>query len=98
MGARNLQECLILQVKKKNDHSLLTLNVIEILENYFEEFTKKHYEKIIDRLNIESEDLKEVISEILKLNPKPGNSSSGTAKVVQHVIPDFNLTVEELIF
>ena len=95
VGARNLQECLLLQVKKKNDHSLLTLNVIEVLENYFEEFTKKHYDKIMDRLNIESEDLKEVIDEILKLNPKPGNSSSGAAKVVNHVVPDFNLTVED---
>ena len=95
VGSRNLQECLLLQVKKKNDHSLLTLNIIEILENYFEEFTKKHYDKIMDRLNIESEDLKDVISEILKLNPKPGNSSSASAKVVQHVVPDFHLTADD---
>jgi RNA polymerase sigma-54 factor len=95
VGARNLQECLLLQVKKKNDHSLLTLNVIEVLENYFEEFTKKHYAKIMDRLNIESDDLKSVIAEILKLNPKPGNSSSGSAKVVQHVIPDFHLSIDD---
>lgn len=95
VGARNLQECLLLQVKKKNDHSLLTLNVIEILENYFEEFTKKHYNKIIDRLNISNDDLKEVISEILKLNPKPGNSLNESAKIIQHVVPDFNLTIED---
>jgi RNA polymerase sigma-54 factor len=95
VGARNLQECLLLQVKKKNDHSLLTLNVIEVLENYFEEFTKKHYDKIMDRLSLESDDLKLVIEEILKLNPKPGNSSSGSAKVVQHVIPDFNLSIDD---
>lgn len=95
VGARNLQECLLLQVKKKNDHSLLTLNVIEILESYFEEFTKKHYTKIIDRLNISEEDLKDVITEILKLNPKPGNSSSGSSKVVQHVVPDFHLTADD---
>ena len=95
VGARNLQECLLLQIKRKKDHSLITRNAIEILENYFEEFTKKHYEKIIDRLNISSEDLKEVIDEILKLNPKPGNSLSDSSKVVQHVVPDFNLTIED---
>jgi len=95
VGARSLQECLLLQFKRKKDNSLIALNAIEILENYFEEFTKKHYSKIIDRLNISNEDLKEVIAEIIKLNPKPGNSSSGSAKVVQHIVPDFNLTIED---
>jgi RNA polymerase sigma-54 factor len=95
VGARNLQECLLIQIKRKNDHSLITLNAVEILKNYFEEFTKKHYDKIIDRLNISNEDLKEVISEILKLNPKPGNSSSSSSKMVQHIVPDFNLTIED---
>lgn len=94
VGARDLQECLLIQIKKKNNHSLITLNAIEIIENYFEAFTKKHYDKIIDRLNISNEDLKEVITEILKLNPKPGNSSSAASKVVQHIVPDFNLTIE----
>jgi RNA polymerase sigma-54 factor len=95
VGARNLQECLLLQIKKKNDHSLITLNAIEILENYFDEFTKKHYNKIIDRLNISNDDLKEVVAEILKLNPKPGNSLSDSSKVVQHIVPDFSLTIED---
>lgn len=95
VGARDLQECLLIQVKKKNDHSLIAKNSIEILENHFEEFTKKHYNKIIDKLNISNEDLKEVITEILKLNPKPGNSLNESAKVVQHIVPDFHLTIEE---
>lgn len=95
VGAKDLQECLLLQIKRKKGHSLITKNAIEILENYFEEFTKKHYDKIIDRLSISSEDLKEVIDEILKLNPKPGNSASDSTKVVQHVVPDFNLTIED---
>jgi len=69
------------------------LNAKEILEKYFDEFTKKHYDKIIDRLNISEDDLKEVIEEILKLNPKPGNSLSESLKVVQHIIPDFILNV-----
>lgn len=95
VGARNLQECLLIQIKRKNDHSLLTRNAIEILTHFFDEFTKKHYDKIIDRLNISNDDLKEVIDEILKLNPKPGNSLSDSAKLVQHVVPDFNLTIED---
>jgi RNA polymerase sigma-54 factor len=95
VGAKDLQECLLLQIKRKKGHSLITMNAIEILENYFEEFTKKHYDKIIDRLSISNEDLKLVIDEILKLNPKPGNSASDSTKVVQHVVPDFNLTIED---
>ncbi len=93
VGARTLQECLLLQLNRKKEHSLLVMNAKEILENYFEEFTKKHYDKIIDRLNITAEDLKEVIAEILKLNPKPGNSISDSNKVVQHIIPDFLLSI-----
>jgi len=95
VGARNLQECLLLQIKKKNNHSLVYKNTEEILENYFEEFTKKHYDKIIDRLHISTADLKEVIEEILKLNPKPGNSLSDSAKVVQHIVPDFTLNIND---
>jgi len=94
VGAISLQECLLLQIKRKKDFSLITKNAIEILENYFEEFTKKHYNKIIDRLNISNEDLKEVIVEILKLNPKPGNSLNDSSKVVQHIVPDFSLAVD----
>ncbi len=93
VGARNLQECLLLQIKKKNNHSLVYKNAEEILANYFEEFTKKHYNKIIDKLNISNKDLRSVINEILKLNPKPGNSLDDSAKVVQHIVPDFTLNI-----
>ena len=95
VGARDLQECLLLQIKRKKDNSLIMRNAEEIITNYFDAFTKKHYNKIIDGLNISDEDLKEVLDEILKLNPKPGNSLSDSAKVVQHVVPDFNLTVDD---
>ena len=95
VGARSLQECLLLQINRKKENSLVIMNAKEILQNYFEEFSKKHYDKIIDRLNITSEDLKEVIGEILKLNPKPGNSLSESIKVVQHIIPDFLLTTHD---
>ena len=95
VGAKSLQECLLLQLKRKKDNSLIMRNAIEIIENYFDAFTKKHYSKITEALSITEEDLKEVLDEILKLNPKPGNSLSDSAKVVQHVVPDFNLTIED---
>ena len=95
VGARTLQECLLLQLRRKDNHSLIFKNAIEIIEKYFDEFSKKHYSKIVDKLNISNEDLKATINEILKLNPKPGNSLSDANKVVQHIIPDFNLTIED---
>lgn len=95
VGARTLQECLLIQLKRKKNHSLITKNAQEIIEHFFEEFSKKHYAKIIERLQISEEDLRLVIDEILKLNPKPGNSSTDNSKTVQHIVPDFLLTVED---
>lgn len=96
VGARDLQECLLLQLKKRD----LTDPVIElaytIIKSHFEEFTRKHYDKITKRLKIEEEDLKDALDEILKLNPKPGSSySNSVTKIVQHIIPDFILEIEE---
>lgn len=88
VGGRNLQECLLIQLrKKKKTIEIKTAEVI--IENHFEEFTKKHYSKIIKKLDISEEDLKDAISEITKLNPKPGNSIRETSKAIQHIIPDF---------
>lgn len=95
VGARSLQECLLVQLNRKKNQTLILRNAKEIIENYFDEFSKKHYTKIIDRLNISEDDLRLVIEEILKLNPKPGNSSAEGIKVVQHIVPDFVLTVED---
>jgi RNA polymerase sigma-54 factor len=95
VGARNLQECLLLQIKRKQDGDIVRFTAKKILENYFEEFTKKHYEKIAKKLEIEDEDLKEAIDEILKLNPKPGGSMRETAKNYQQIIPDFMLFENE---
>jgi len=91
VGARNLQECLLLQIKRKQDGDIVRFTSKKILENHFEEFTKKHYEKIAKKLEIEDVDLKEAIDEILKLNPKPGGSMRETAKNYQQIIPDFML-------
>lgn len=95
VGARDLQECLLLQIKRRSSNSFAKRIAIEILKNYFDEFTKKHYSKIIDRLEIDNEDLKEAVSEILKLNPKPGNSMNTSGKSVQVVVPDFTLSIND---
>lgn len=88
VGARDLQECLLLQLLRKN-HDVVVYTAIAILRDCFEEFTKKHYDKIQRKLEIEEEDLKDAIIEILKLNPKPGNSLNETNRPVEHIVPDF---------
>ncbi|MDR0970605.1 MAG: RNA polymerase factor sigma-54 [Lentimicrobiaceae bacterium] len=91
VGARNLQECLLIQLQKlqeENPEKDLTIAIL-IIDRYFEEFTKKHYDKILKRANISEETLKEAVFEILKLNPKPGNSMSETVKSNQYIVPDF---------
>ncbi len=94
VGARNLQECLLLQLKRiQIDGNELenTELAIKIISRYFSEFTKKHYQKIIIRAEITEEQLKAAIDEILTLNPKPGNSLSETAKTNHYIIPDFTI-------
>lgn len=95
VGARDLQECLLLQLEGKIDASesnhLESLKLAyKILEKYFEEFSKKHYEKLVRALNISEDDLKDAINEILKLNPKPASGySANTRRAAQYVVPDF---------
>lgn len=92
IAARNLQECLLLQLERKKELFAEAELAISIIEDCFIDFTKKHYEKIIKKLNIESEeDLKDAISIITKLNPKPGRSSGEMVKT-QFLIPDYLLT------
>ena len=92
VGARDLRECLLLQLKRKKGN-YVTKTAIHILENYFEEFTKKHYEKILKKTELDSDDLKEAMDEILKLNPKPGGSVNETTKSAQPIIPDFTVNI-----
>lgn len=95
IGARNLQECLKLQLERKleqieGDQILLT--ALHIVTYCFDEFTKKHYDKIVRKLNIEDDGLlKDAVAAIIKLNPKPGGVSGGIVKT-QYLIPDFILT------
>ena len=91
VGARDLKECLLIQLRKKQ--KTIPIKTAEvILEKFFEEFTKKHYKKITTRLDIEENDVKEAIDEIVKLNPKPGNSLIETNKSFHQIIPDFIIT------
>lgn len=95
VGARDLQECLLLQINRKQDGDITKYTAKIILEQFFEEFTKKHYDKISKKLEIEDQDLKEAIDEILRLNPKPGGSMKESAKNHQQIIPDFMITEYE---
>ncbi len=93
VGARDLRECLLLQLLRKKNKDFHYKIAKEILEDHFEEFTKKHYKKIIQKLEIDETDLKEGIDEILRLNPKPGSSLNTSGKSVQIVVPDFDLQI-----
>jgi RNA polymerase sigma-54 factor len=91
VGARDLQECLILQLERKHPSPEINY-AIAILRDHFEEFTKKHFHKLKSALGISEEKLKEVYAEIVKLNPKPGEAPSNVKH--EYIIPDFILTAE----
>jgi RNA polymerase sigma-54 factor len=96
IGARNLQECLLLQIQAKDQNSPAVIMAHRILKDFFEEFTRKHYDKIITRLNIGDDQLKGALDEILKLNPKPGSAYTDPQnKGYGHIIPDFVLENNE---
>lgn len=96
VGARSLQECLLIQIERKDRENGAIENAFKILKFHFDEFTNKHYDKIIQRLNISEEDLKEALGEILKLNPKPGSSADDLAnKSFHQIVPDFTLEENE---
>ena len=95
IGARNLQECLLLQLKRKPDSPLKKIEV-EIIEKYCDDFTRKNKEKIIQRLDISEETYDEAINELTKLNPRPGSSLGDIiGKNFQQIIPDFLVETEE---
>ena len=92
VGARNLQECLSIQLhrKEKTPDTELATNIID---NAFDQFTKKHYKKLLQKFDISEIQLKDAISEIEHLNPKPGGSYSGNNRIVEHVVPDFAIKI-----
>jgi len=94
VGARSLKECLLLQLIRKKQTPEIRL-AIEILENSFDHFVKKHYTKLIQKFNVSNEELKSAIQEIEKLNPKPGGSFSGNLTIIEHIVPDFTIRINE---
>ncbi len=96
VGARNLRECLLLQMNQKAVNSRPRRLARKILTSYFEEFVKKHYEKLIARLQISEEDFREAIGEIKRLSPKPGNLyAEGGTDTTPYIIPDFILDYQD---
>jgi len=89
VAARNLQECLLLQLYRQKDEGLSVDIAIKAITKYFDEFTKKHYEKIQRGLNIDDDQLREVMQHIIRLNPKPGGVVGENNKAENYVVPDF---------
>jgi RNA polymerase sigma-54 factor len=94
VGARSLQECLIIQLKKKNNSKKAIIDSLQIVENEFEIFSKKKFSKLSEKLNLSQEDLKKAIQEISRLNPKPGGSISSDFSN-NTIVPDFILTIQD---
>ena len=92
VGARSLQECLSIQLHRKQKTPDCEL-AIDIIDNAFDQFTKKHYKKLIQKFDISEMQLKDAISEIEHLNPKPGGSYAGNNRIVEHVVPDFAIKI-----
>tara|TARA_R110000787_G_scaffold104417_3_gene211446 strand:- start:5672 stop:7129 length:1458 start_codon:yes stop_codon:yes gene_type:complete len=92
VGARDLKECLIIQLKAKQANPIRVL-AINILETAFDHFVKKHYNKLLEKFDIGEEELKAVIAEISKLNPKPGSSYAGNNKIAEQIVPDFSIKI-----
>ena len=91
IGARDLKECLLIQLKRKDPNNPIIVKAMNVVENYLDEFTRKHYDKLEKSLGLDSEELKEVVNEILRLNPKPGDANQVTTKQMQ-IIPDFHIS------
>lgn len=92
VGALDLKECLVIQLKAKPETKNRAL-AIRILTEAFDHFVKKHYKKLLEKYNISEEELKDVITEISKLNPKPGSSYAGNNKIAEQIVPDFSIKI-----
>ncbi|MDB2385127.1 RNA polymerase factor sigma-54 [Polaribacter sp.] len=92
VGARDLKECLIIQLKGKETNKNRSL-AIAILETAFDHFVKKHYKKLMEKFSISEDELKDINKEIGKLNPKPGSSYAGNNKIAEQIVPDFSIKI-----
>jgi len=94
VGARDLRECLLIQLQRKDQTPSVAL-ANELVDNFFDELTKKHYEKITKKTKVSDEELKDAVNEILKLNPKPGNSVDEGVRNSQYIMPDFFIYIHD---
>ena len=92
VGARDLQECLSIQLHRKEKHPDTEL-AIDIIEKAFEQFTKKHYKKLMQKFDVTELQLRDAIGEVERLNPKPGGSYAGNNRMIEHVVPDFTIKI-----
>lgn len=92
VGARDLRECLEIQLARKDQTPSVAL-AHAIIADSFEEFSKKHYKRLIQKLDISEEQLREAIREIESLNPKPGGTYGGNTRIVEHIVPDFTIRI-----
>jgi RNA polymerase sigma-54 factor len=92
VGAKNLQECLLLQLKRKKPTESISI-AIQLIENSFEQFSKKHYKKLLAKHAISEDQLRAAIHEIENLNPRPGGSYAGNTKIIEHIVPDFAIKI-----
>ena len=92
VGARDLKECLLLQLRRKGQKDPAIRLATELLEEHFDAFTKKHYDRIIKKMEIQEEDLKEAVDEIIRLNPKPGSAMLETNRALNQIVPDFTIS------
>jgi len=89
VGARDLKECLLIQLRRQEQQTPSVELAQVLVDRYFDELTRKHYDKITKKAKITEEELRDALNEILKLNPKPGNSMGETTRSNQYIMPDF---------
>ncbi len=94
VGARNLQECLLIQLERKTEKTKEVMLAMDVIRHHMDEFSKKHYDKILKRLEIDNDDLRDIIGEITHLNPRPGNNDTKESSF-SAVVPDFIVTVND---
>ncbi|MEP2937482.1 MAG: RNA polymerase factor sigma-54 [Gilvibacter sp.] len=94
VGARDLRECLLLQLERKSPTAAVQL-AIDVIDDAFEHFSKKHYNKLLQKFDITEDQLRGAIQEIEGLNPKPGGTYSANTRIVEHVVPDFAIRIVE---
>ncbi len=92
VAARDLQECLLIQLERREQTPAVAL-AIDIIDDSFDHFSKKHYKKLIQKFDITEDQLRDAIHEIEGLNPKPGGTYSGNTRMVEHVVPDFAIKI-----